>query len=272
MKKILLFAVALALPLLFACNKDKNADPGASGIPTGGTFSNAGSYLHSNMWVSFNGDGTYIAGSKTPFKDIINDFYIMWGGYEYADGVYTLYEKNTPSKLGTIKDLGKGKVWVKIGAFDGEVPVTVSKPSGANENQRAANHTWTPVSLTLVYGAFAYNSINNVDLNAVENWAVEQKIIEKSTFKENMVMQKVFLSDTRLGLLFANGEEYVAEFDSTADLSNFMMTKVAIKDAKGDMSFFEGQTSIAFSWGKCIISIAGKYNSKPVSVVLTLAL
>ncbi len=268
MKKILLFAVALALPLLYSCNKDKNNDPGSSSIATGESFSTAATFENEDMWASFNGDNTFTAGIKAKAE-----YNVIWGTYSYENKIYTLYPVSkgvTP--YGTIEDLGNGKVKVNIsGMTDQVIEVTVTKPSAGNDNQRAANHTWKFSSLTLVYGGATYNCADG-DLNKFEQWAVEQKLIEKKTFKDNMVIAGVFVSDSKLGIAFANDEKYVATFDSKADLASFALNQVAIKGSVGDLSFFEGQASIAFTWSKCVISITGKANGKNTSVILTLAL
>lgn len=270
MKKILMFAVALALPLLFSCNKDKKADdPGSSSIPTGASFSNAVTYENDDLWITFNGDNNYIAGEKTKAT-----YEIIWGTYKYANNVYTIYYKNTDQELGTIKDLGNKKVYVKIPgkSLDTEISVEVTRPSAGNDSQRAANHTWKPVSLTLIYGALTFNSSKGVDLNEFENWAVQNEILRSKTFSEGMIMQNVFVSDTRIGIIFGNGKEYIAKFDSAADLANFTLSQVEIKDATGDFSIFEGNASVSFSNGKCVIEINGRYQGGSATAILTLSL
>ena len=270
MKKILLFAVALALPLLFSCNKDKKADdPGSSSIPTGASFSNSVTYENEDLWITFNGDNNYIAGEKTKAT-----YEIIWGTYKYANNVYTIYFRNTDQKLGTIEDLGNKKVYVKIPdkSLDTEIPVEVTRPSAGNDSQRAANHTWKPVSLTLIYGALTYNSSNGVNLNEFETWAVKNKILEKATLESNMLMQGVFVSDTKVGIIFANGKEYVADFSNSADLASFDLTQLSIKGAQGDLSFLAGRASVSFSNGQCIIEIKSRYQGSSATAVLTLAL
>ena len=270
MKKILLFAVALALPLLFSCNKDKNNDPGSASIPSGASFNNSVTFENDDMWITFNGDNNYVGGKKTTKVEFVWE--VMWGKYTYANNIYTLYLGTSESPIGTITDLGNGKVHVKIEAMDMDVDVNVTRPAAGNDSQRAANHTWKPVSLTLIYGALTFNSSNGVDLNEFESWAVQNKILENTTFKKNMVMQNVFISDSKLGIVFANGDTYVAKFDSKADLANFTLSQVDIKNATGNFSIFEGNASVSFSNGQCVVEIKGRYQDNSATAILTLAL
>ena len=274
MKKILLYAVALALPLLFSCNKDKNNDNGSASVPTGGSFNNAGTYGNDQMWASFNADNTFLAGQNVPRVGFACK--LMWGTYTYADGTYTMYKNNTQEQWGTLKVLGGNMVEVQIpGEIDDpmKIEVQISKPS-VNDNQRAANHTWKPESLTLVYRGVSFSSANGVvDLNAFEDWAVKQGFIKESDkiFDPNMVMQKVILSDSKCCVLFANGEEFAAEI-TTSDLANFQMTGMTLDGNSAWVPFLEGQASIAFSNGKCILSVKGTYQEESAEAVMTFCL
>ncbi len=271
MKKILLFAVALALPLLFSCKKD-NKDAGSASIPSGASFNSSVTFENEDLWITFNGDNNYVAGKKTTKVEYA--FEVMWGTYTYANNIYTLYLGTSETPLGTIEDLGNGKVHVNIttAGMDDDVNITATRPTAGNDSQRAANHTWKPVSLTLIYGALTFNSTNGVDLNEFESWAVQNKILENTTFKKNMVMQNVFISDSKLGIIFANGDTYVAEFNSKADLSNFDLTQVDIKNATGNFSIFEGKASVSFSNGQCVVEIKGRYQGNSATAILTLTL
>ena len=275
MKKILMFAVAWTLPLLFSCNKDKDNDNGSSSIPSGGSFDFAATYGNTNMWASFNGDNSFVAGKlNSPLMDTKADFStsLMWGTYTYENGTYTMLIKNTTDLWGTLKVLGGDQVEVNIPGkegYQGTITVQITKPS-VNDSQRAANHTWKPESLTLVYRGMTYNSTNGVvDLNAFEDWALKNKLIDKKILEDNMVMQKVIFTDSKCFILFANTEELVSEI-TTSDLANFTMD--GITGSSAWVPFLEGQASIGFTNGKCVFSVAGKYQDEPASAILTLGL
>ena len=260
MKKILLFAVALALPQLFSCNKDKKADdPGSSSIPTGESYDNATTFIANDMWASFNGDNTFLAGT-TPLTKALPDLpenYLSWGKYTYADGKYTMLDDHD-KEVASVQVIDKENVKITILGTEYNRSVTVTKPS--TEGQRAANHTWKVESFTLVYRSGTYNSTGSVDLNAIDD-----------SFSKDLVMDKVIISDAVVVFPFKNEKVFAAQIPNGVDLSNFKMSQLTIQGTD-EIPFFEGTASISFSWGKCVISIVGTYDGAPATAVLTLAL
>ncbi len=267
MKKILLFAVALALPLLFSCKKDNKDNT----IPTGASFASARTFQATGMWASFNGDKTFIAGT-VPTKKML-EYQVMWGTYSFTNNVYTMFSEDTEVVWGTLEVLSDNSVKVTIGK---EEPFTVdnvevTRPADGNESQRAASHTWKPVSLTLVYKSAAFNSTNGVNLNAFEDWAVENKLVSNKIFDSNMVMKKVIVSDAMVSILFDNGQTFVGHIPAGADLASFKLKQVAVENTD-DLLIFQGTTSISFSNGMCVIGVNGTYQGEDASAVLTLSL
>ncbi|MBQ9597968.1 MAG: hypothetical protein IJR34_06950 [Bacteroidales bacterium] len=269
MKKILLFAVALALPLLFSCKKD-NKDAGSAGIPSGASYSTARTFQGDGMWATFNGDKTFVAG-KIATKDV-SPYEVIWGTYTFENNVYTMYGEDTDVVWATLEVLDANTVKVTIGKTTPvNVPVSVTQPAAGNDNQRAASHTWKPVSLTLVYKAAAFNSTNGVNLNAFEDWAVENKLVSNKIFDSNMVMKKVIISDAIVSILFDNGQTFVGHIPDNADLAGFTMQQITVKNTD-NLPLFQGKVSISFSNGMCVIGVNGTYQGEDASAVLTLSL
>ena len=268
MKKILLFAVALALPLLFSCKKD-NKDAGSASIPTGASYSTAATFQGDGMWATFNGDKTFIAG-KIATK--ASPYEVIWGTYTFENNVYTMYSEDTEIVWGTLEVLANNSVKVTLGKSEPiTVTVVTTRPAAGNDNQRAANHTWKPVSLTLVYKAATFNSTNGVDLNAFETWAKGLKLIEDPIFKDDMVMKKVIISDAMVSILFDNEQTFVGQIPDNADLAGFTMQQITVKNTD-NLPLFQGKVSISFSNGMCVIGVNGTYQGEAASAVLTLSL
>ena len=265
MKKILLFAVALALPLLFSCKKD-NKDAGSASIPSGASFNTAATYIANNIWASFNGDNTFLAGT-TPLKSLSwPENALYWGTYTYEEGTYTMFDDND-HKIGTLKVNGDNTVTLTINETPTTMDVTVTAPAAGDDNQRAASHTWKPESITIVYKSAAYNQTDGVDLNKFEEWAKTSTPV----FANNMLMTKVIVSNALVVFVFKNGQTFAAKIPSGASFANFSMTQLTVKGTE-DLPIFQGTASISFSNGKCLISVNGQYEGESASAVLTLSL
>ena len=279
MKKILLFAVALALPLLFSCKKD-NKDAGSASIPTGASYSTARTFKGDGMWATFNGDKTFVAGKLGNVMNntivagtkALAEYEVIWGTYTFENNVYTMYGEDTDVVWATLEVLDANNVKVKIGKTTPvNVPVVTTQPAAGNDNQRAASHTWKPVSLTLVYKAAAFNSTNGVNLNAFEDWAIKNKLVSKSVFDPDMVMEKVIVSDAAVCIIFKNGQTFVGQIPDNADLAGFTMEQITVKNTD-NLPLFQGKVSISFSNGMCVIGVNGTYQGEAASAVLTLSL
>ena len=265
MKKILLCAVALALPLLFSCNKD-NKD---ASIPTGASFSSSSTFSADGVFATFNADNTYLAGTNG--TKAIAKYQLVWGTYTFENGVYTMYYQDTQNIWGTLEKVNGNTVKVTIGKEEPMTVqnVTITTPAAGNES---ANHTWKAVGLTLVYKGATFNSPNGVDLNAFETWAKGLKLIEKESFEPQMVVNKVILSDCMVSFLFENGQTFVARIPDGANWSDFTMNQFAV-EGTDNLPVFQGKTSISFTaGGNCLIAITGTYQDQEAKAVLTLSL
>ena len=239
MKKILLFAVALALPLLFSCKKD-NKDAGSGSIPSGASYSTAATYIANGLWASFNGDNTYLAGT-TPLKALLPEDVLYWGTYTYADGTYTMLD-DKGGTIGTLKVNGDNTVTLTLGNSTPQTMTLVKVTTPSGDNQRAASHTWKPESITVVYKSAAYNQTDGVDLNKFEEWAKTSKPV----FAKGMVMKKVIISDALVTFVFDNEQTFAAQIPSGADFSSFTMSQLTVTGTE-DLPIFQGTASISFS-------------------------
>lgn len=273
MKKfITLLAVALSLPFLFACNKDNNqAGSGSASIKTGTRFSSAKTFSTGGMSISFNADGSFIATKPTALKGVINRFEVITGTYTFANAVYTL---STDGKVwGTLTVVNDDTVRLTINALeiDEELSVSVSTPSEANENQRASNHTWKPVETIINYRALNF-SHSGADFNALENWAREhfgEDIQEDPIFPDNMKMTECIFTDSQIGFVFANGQEVVTNNISVKDGLNFTLKQL---DNVDNVEILNGNASVTFDQGKCILSINATFQEQKAEVIITFGL
>lgn len=274
MKKfITLLAVALSLPFLFACNKDNNqAGSGSASIKTGTWFSSAKTFsTGEGMSISFNADGHFIATKPTELKRVINRFEVITGTYTFANAVYTL---STDGKVwGTLTVVNDDTVRLTINALeiDEELSVSVSTPSEANENQRASNHTWKPVETIINYRALNFSQ-SGADFNALENWAREhfgEDIQEDPIFSDNMKMTECIFTDSQIGFVFANGQEIVANNISVKDGLNFTIEQL---DNVDNVEILNGNASVTFDQGKCILSINATFQEQKAEVIITFGL
>ncbi|MBP5397012.1 MAG: hypothetical protein J6Y32_00020 [Bacteroidales bacterium] len=269
MKKILtLLAVAVALPVLFSCNKDKQAD--AKTIPTGAMIADAATFANADMGVTTNADGSYIA--WTTENKTAKVFSFMFGTYSVSGNVYTLKDE-------------KGNLWATLTVIsatqihftseseglDMDIPVTTTKPDIANPNETLTNHSWNPVSLIVEYRGVNFTQEGGVDFNALEAWGKANwpKDFTKPIFDENMKMTKAIFSNAKVGFSFANGKRIAADFNAKNGLS-FNLEQ--LYDGKDPVELMNGQATIEFSEDKCILGIQGDLNNVAARAIITFKL
>lgn len=263
MKKLFtLLAVALTLPFLLSCNKDNRVD----NIPTGSNFSHARTFhTEDGFKISFNADGSFL-GLKPANKGVAG-YDLIKGTYTYAEPTYTLYVEGTA--WGTLEVKSGNTVHVSVTGLDTDFNVTSTVPNINNENQRASNHTWKPVSTIINYKGLTY-SHDGVDLNNFVDWANENIGDIKETFKSNMKMTEAVITDNFIAFFFANGQQIAAEI-SLKDALSFDWNGIVL-DGKESVDLFSGAASVAFSGDKLVFSFKGQFDGENAELIITFSL
>ena len=270
MKKILtLLAVAMALPVLFSCNKtNKDAE---QPIPAGANFADAATFANDDMGVTTNADGSYVAWNVDTRGE--KQFMLMIGTYTVSGNVYTL------------KD-AKGNVWATLTVksatevhfncpgegLDMDIPVTTTKPDAGNPNDTQTNHTWKPVSLVVEYRGVNFSQDNGVDFNALEAWGRSKwskDFPSNPIFEDNMKMTKAIFTNSKVAFSFANGKDIAANFNAASGLS-FDLKQINI--GSDPVELMNGQATIEFSQGKCVLGIQGQFNNTTAKAIITFSL
>lgn len=268
MKKILtLLAVAVALPVLFSCNKDKQAD--AKTIPTGAMIADAATFANDDMGVTTNADGSFIAWT-TDVKGV-KSYMLMFGTYTVSGNVYTLKDEKG-NVWATMTVVSADKVHFVGQGLDQDIDVTTTKPDVANPNETLTNHSWNPVSLIVEYRGVNFSQEGGVDFNALETWGRNQwpkDFPSNPVFEEDMKMTKAIFTNSKVGFCFANGKNIAAEFNAKNGLA-FKLEQINI--GEDPVELMNGQATVEFSEDKCVLGIQGTLNENPAKAIITFKL
>ena len=132
--------------------------------------------------------------------------------------------------------------------------------SDENSNANKMNGSWTIKKTILKFRAFTYD-FSGLDLNEVERLAREQQIEFKYHMDDNMVVDKVIITDSMLAASFKNGKSYAAEHNlrlgNTFSLHEFT-------------NGLDGTATVEFKDGTCGISIETTLDNSPAEIILTL--
>ena len=111
-------------------------------------------------------------------------------------------------------------------------------------------------------------TFSGLNLNEIETFAKENGITFSKTFKANMVSTKVAISDSYIGIVFANGEYYCAEYElpNSSDAS-FKIDEIS----ELEVEVLNGNARYDILGGKLILTVSGKVNGEDSTVTVTLA-
>ncbi len=225
MKKMLtLFAVALALPLLFSCNKDNSANGGAQPVTLTqgenfnlaktfsyekGTKEEGGQTIVTRTIISTSSDGSFISWdqdeTETKAVTILKKYNFQTGTYSVTvkDGTTTvtlsLTEEQALRAIVVEEHEGKSTVSFIPLTEEGDIPVTSSgdydtsnvatveiesEADGSNQTEVYTNGTWT-VSETIAMARGADFSKPGLDLYEFASWASETLgVVSEEEIKE----------------------------------------------------------------------------------------
>ncbi|MBR4659878.1 MAG: hypothetical protein IKO77_00400 [Bacteroidales bacterium] len=257
MKKFFsILAIALAIPMIIACDKEKEDDPGS--VPSEAYKAFELDVTFGNNHISFNQSGTFCAVLERELLTKAED------EFEYISGLYTV----VGSDFLTFVLNGVGTL--EVPNKDGEANI-VFTPEGGNESvvrgqvkhdpstgsHADLSRTWIPDSTIVSFQIpgtpeFATDKMKGFDLNAIEAFAAKNGVYMKTPFPAGLAAEYfAFFPDEYLSVKFKNGDTYVAT------VKGMKISAVSQKDLK----YIAGSATAKIVKGKLIFTINARFEN-----------
>ena len=219
MKKIFsILAIALAIPMIIACDKEKEDVPGS--VPADAYKSYEMDVTFGDNHVFFNQSGTYCAIISRKLLTKAE------GDFEYITGVYTVLGSDvltfTLNGIGKIevpnKDGNANIVFTPEGGTQTVITGSVKHEptSGSDADQ---SRTWIPESTIVTFQIsgspeFSTDKLKGLDLNAIEAFAAKNGVHMQTPLPEGLSAEYLaFFPNDYMSVKFKNGDTYVANVD-----------------------------------------------------------
>lgn len=262
MKKILaMLAIAL---MAISCNNAGQDNIGKGTFPATKNAAQTKNFKGVGFDLNANADGTAIGKVSRALltKAVEENWEAYIGTYTVdANGNYTF------SNLGTITKDGNTYKFIPEGGSASDAIIVDAQAVKAAEDAVIFNRNWNVESVK-----FSIKGVNKtfsgLNLNEIETFAKENGITFSKTFKANMVSTKVAISDSYIGIVFANGEYYCAEYElpNSSDAS-FKIDEIS----ELEVEVLNGNARYDILGGKLILTVSGKVNGEDSTVTVTLA-
>jgi hypothetical protein len=263
MKKFFsILAIALAIPMIIACNKEDKTDPAGS-VPSEAYKAYEMDVTFGDNQISFNQSGNYCA---VIARELLTK---ADGDFAYLSGVYTV----TGSDILTfvLNGIGTLEVPNKDGdatiLFQPEIGDLVSMSGKVKHDTTTGStadlsRTWIPDSTMVSFKIpgtpeFATSKMKGFDLNEIEAFA-KKNGVNINPFPAGLSAEFfAFYPNDYLSVKFKNGDTYIATVKG--------MQVVAV--SKPDLKYLAGSATAKIVKGKLVFTIKGRFEAKDGKVV-----